>query len=356
MINTGKIHPAYLAWKTAWRIRCCPPDILLYGENTQELQAHLLHCPWCREERKHQLNENFSFPAVDISEKTKETPSPGELWSLKQELGGWGPKNRYYTPPLVVIIKVYKDSVEVCQSFDDCALAGVDDVQFESPWTGFCQPWNRYSLRRKDLARNYGTVFSSITSIINSSPKQLIETGSLLWFFRQMEVETGFFFSSRAVTTLMARYEDDVRKTAEQIADMGLPLPPQLPETVDELFFAIEIPDSHLPLAAADGKEITSYCLNLFFENDILRDFQTTDLNIIHWHREGPLLHVSGHFSNPLPENSTILCRFKVKNHFFTPIPGEFGAEGDLFWALFQVDETDIEQGECIVRIITKRA
>ncbi|WP_457577156.1 hypothetical protein [Desulfomarina sp.] len=389
MTKTVRTHAAYLSWKTAWRIRCCPPDTLLFGGNTEELQAHLDHCPWCRQERKQQLSENCSFPALSTFKKadkpawpdamarpqkanenpncgsttlsrkfSDKRPLPGELWALKQELGGWGPKKRYYTPPLVVIIAVYEDCVEVSQSYGDCTMAGIDDLRFELPRSGFCQPWNRYTLRKEDFDTCYGTVIPStglITSTADEYQTQQIEPGSLLWFFRQMEVETGFFFSSKAVRPLLAQYENTVQETAVQLSDLGLPVPDKLPATVNDLLLSTGIPDNLLPLAASDKLETTEYCLNFLFENDRLTAVNVTGMNITLWQREGQLLHVSGHFTENPSENSTILFGLKTKNHFFDPLPGEFGAEGDFFWALFQIGENDIEQGEYVVRIITRK-
>lgn len=358
MTEIHTMHPAYLAWKAAWRMRCCPPDALLFGKNTRELQRHLRTCPWCSEERQQHLTETFSFPEIKPTREKTKLPSPGELWSLKQELGGWGPKNRYYAPPLVVIIASHKHSVEVCQTYGDTQLAGEDDLEFESNKIGFCQPWNRYTLRLEDLASCFGAVFSSIDQRFFTAGKkqeQPFETGSLLWFFRQMEVETGFFFATKAVATLMNQYENNIQTVAQQLKKHGLNLPKQLPDTLHDLVLKIKIPDEMLPMAAADKEAPQEYGLLLTLENNTVSAPEFIGLHISHWQREGPLLHVSGSFSSPLPPNSTAHFRLITKNRYFDPVPGEFGVKDDFFWTLFQINDTDIDQGEYIVRIITEK-
>ena len=188
MIEKNRHAAGYLTWRSAWRMRCCPPDDLLYGEKTKELAEHLQLCPWCREERA--AGNNFKFPVSQkmAAEKEKTSPEPGQLWSLKQSLGNWGPKGRYYSPPLVVVIEVAATSVTVLQSYGEMDLAGSDDFPFQTDLVGFSQPWNRYCLRIDDLDTCYGLVFcrseKEFLSLENAN-EQSCEIGSLFWFFRR---------------------------------------------------------------------------------------------------------------------------------------------------------------------------
>ncbi len=356
----------YPVWKTAWRMRCCPPDNVLYGEKTKELQEHLESCLYCREDLE-QMEQYSNAPLFSAGTGNKErtVPHPGQLWSLKQELGGWGPKKRYYSPPLVVVTEVSKDNVTVLQSCGDMALAGSDDISFQNNMKGFIQPWNQYSLRIEDLDICYGAVAeSSIQKTQISGKKQVIEPGSLLWFFRQMEVETGYFFSSRAVNQLLLEHEFENRfhEIAEpnpqimhkQLCKLGLMFPQSLPPdySIQDLFFNAQAPDALLPLAASDNSTTTDFALCLTMRNDKPENARLTGITIKHWNLDGGFLNIVGQLHEIISRNAQFLVRLQVGERFFDPVPGEFGIEKDLFWALFQVDSTDVEKGECVVRII----
>ena len=76
------------AWNLAWRARCCPPDMVLAGELTVELQRHLEICPFCRREREAPFSEiQLDFPA-DLSVE-KRLPFAGGIWSVNPTPGGW---------------------------------------------------------------------------------------------------------------------------------------------------------------------------------------------------------------------------------------------------------------------------
>ncbi len=374
MTEKNKHVAAYLSWRSAWRMRCCPPDDLLYGETTKELTEHLQFCPWCKEERD-TSNNNPNFPILQKmdAEKEKALPEPGQLWSIKQSLGNWGPKGRYYSPPLVVIVEVTATSVTVFQSYGDMALAGSDDLPFQTDLIGFSQPWNRYSLRIDDLDMCYGVVSYIPKKEFLPSQRlyeQSAETGSLFWFFRQMEVETGYFFASQAIQPLMFEHEElDVEITADilnllkndltnmesQLLNLGLIFPdhPLSDPSVIDLLTCARAPDGLLPLAAADCETSSEYALSFTLKNEKITSVEVTGIHITTWKREGPLLHVSGNLTDIVPGNLQAFFRLTTNEQHFFPIPGEYGIENDFFWALFQVEDKEIEEGECIVRIIT---
>jgi len=190
----------YEAWIEAWSFRCCPPDKILAGEMTPELRRHFEVCPLCR--------ANRSVPPVNLDitvEKDKGLPLPGELWSLSPQLGAWGPKRRWYNPPVVMILQKAEKAewdhfpVPVVQTYTggDLTLAGPGDIPLDQGLAGFAEPWNRYSVRSADLFLRLGRVspqcLESVRQAEQASIQDIeIEIGSLLWFFRHMEVETGF--------------------------------------------------------------------------------------------------------------------------------------------------------------------
>jgi len=373
MTEKNKHAAAYLSWRSAWRMRCCPPDYLLYGEDTKELAEHLQSCPWCREERD--TGNIFKFPVRQgmTEKKEKAEPEPGQLWSLKQSLGSWGPKGCYYSPPLVVIVAVTATSVTVLQSYGDMDMAGADDLPFQTDLIGFSQPWNRYSLRIDDLDTCYGLVFKNPQQELftpENVSEQSAETGSLFWFFRQMEVETGYFFASQAIPALMAAYEeihvetstdkftvynDDHEKMTGELLNLGLVFsdPPLLQATAMDLLFNVQAPDDLLPLAAADNKAASDYALSFTVEDEKIIAVETVGVQITAWRRDGSLVHISGNITEIAPGNLQIFFRLRMKNRHFEPLPGDYGIKADFFWALFHVEDTDLEEGEFIVRIIT---
>ncbi len=65
-------------------------------------------------------------------------------------------------------------------------------------------------MRKKDLSHCRGEVDDQALAKIRRSAnnsRHEIRLGSLLYNFRQLEIETGYFFSSRTVSSLMEKYE-----------------------------------------------------------------------------------------------------------------------------------------------------
>jgi len=356
----------HLAWKTERRMRCCPPDNILYGENTKELREHLEHCFYCREELQ-QKEQYAKMPvfSVEPDKQGRKSPQPGQLWSLKQDLGGWGPKNRYYAPPLVVVVEIESNSVTVLQSCGEMIFAGDDDIPFQHEIKGFMQPWNQYSLCRDDLDTCYGTVADrSIQNILNPETTQTIEIGSLLWFFRQMEVETGYFFSSRAVTQLLAEHESEKglydianinpQVMYRQLCDLGLVFQESIPSdcSVQDILFHARAADDALLLAAADKTTNTDFALCFTMHGEKPENVQITGIHFTHWNPENGFLNVIGQLEKEMPGDAQIYVRLEVGGNSFNPVPGEFGIENDLIWALFQIGNIDVRKGVCYVRIL----
>jgi len=193
------------AWQQAWRLRSCPPDHLMGNPQDDHLRGHLELCPWCRDAMELPVIPNPVPVALDSS---KIPPVPGQLYTLSPKLAGWGPKSRYYNAPVVIVISCTDEhSVFVCQTYGDPEFAGPDDVPLRGAFSGFAQPWNCYTMLQSNLETSLGDVDPQVVEMVRQRIDQKIfspQPGSLLWFFRQMEVETGYFFSSMAVSHLMA--------------------------------------------------------------------------------------------------------------------------------------------------------
>jgi len=193
-----------LAWQTALQVRTCPPDSVFADLSDQKLQAHLKMCPFCAQ-RSPQVQNFWN----DNLSKTKQTQlpndlQPGQIWSIQPHLAGWGPKDRYYQPPLVLVLQKQNNTVLVVQTYWDKALMGPDDLDLGS--LGFAETWNSYHLQNKDLKRCVGKVNQrQLEHILNKVKQdfQAINPNSVLYFFRQLEIEVGSFFAQKSIEDLL---------------------------------------------------------------------------------------------------------------------------------------------------------
>jgi hypothetical protein len=318
--------------------------------------------------------------APSLSEHEPTTPPlPGELRAVKTSLGGWGEKARYYSPPIVLVLAVMENSmVQVMQIYDDATMAGDDDVKLGPAIDGFAETWNRYSLKSSDLSFSYGVVPTDVLetclSSVTNTPK-MIEQGSLLWFFRNMEVETGFFFAHQAVRSTMtdiygwhaafATLESgaaapDLSRQAlsavlEQLRNLGLQY--RSSDTTDmslaDVLAHTEVAVDQLPLAAAAGDEVlTAIIFNS--KRGIFCDYTVCSFVLNHLDLQGTTLLVSGVFADSKPTFDEIICRIKSENKLLPPLPGSFGSQDGVFWAAFSVSNTQKppKKSELVLRFV----
>lgn len=355
-------HPA---WQQAWRLRCCPPDQVLQHDPDLRLQEHLELCPWCRECMKLPL---CPVPEADTVTSLQVPPVPGQLYALNPKLAGWGPKARYYNPPIVLVLAIPDAlSVFVCQTYGDQAFAGPDDTNLEPAFPGFAQPWNCYTLMQTNLGILLGTVDEQVVKMLEQRVRQDLfspQPGSLLWFFRQMEVETGFFFSSQAVTQLLAFHENDAgtsfthldrNRLMEDLHHLpirltGIDAPALSP--VDLLCRAE--PDPHsLPLAAADAE--MDFALAFTLENGTLTAVETQQITISFCEYANGLLTVTGSLAS-LPSGShSWIFRWQTSTQLIEPLSEHSGHDGLLFWTAFSLSPELIKPpAHLLVRILVE--
>jgi len=338
-------HPA---WQQAWRLRCCPPDHVLVKPADIRLREHLELCPWCRETMDLPL---CLVPEMDALDPPETSPlAPGQLYALNPKLAGWGPKARYYNPPIVLTVS-FPDahSVFVCQAYGDSALAGPDDVALGPEFSGFVQPWNCYTLMREDLEMHLGTVDAPVVEMVRQRIEQnqfSPQPGSLLWFFRQLEVETGYFFSSRAVSQLLAKHEDDTtalfaqtdsRQVLQDLHCLPLRLAAVDPAKASplDLLFWTEPDPQRLPLAAADAE--TTSALAFALDQGRLTGVEIQPLTISSCEYADGLLTVTGSVAFQPSGNLTWFLRWQTGEDLIEPLPENSGHDGLLFWATFSL-------------------
>ncbi|MEA2113988.1 MAG: hypothetical protein U9P36_01230 [Thermodesulfobacteriota bacterium] len=357
------------SWLLAWQLRCCPPDPVLAGKLNDELRRHLEICPLCSRDRAEALPPVQLKPPTDSSTE-KRQPQTGELWSLQPSLGGWGPKHRYYNPPIVLITgMVEADAVNVVQTSGDTKLAGPDDLLLENGLFGFVEPWNQYTLRSSDLQSCLGKISEQLSTRL----RQLADEapfapapGSLLWFFRQMEVETGWFFADQSLADLLRHTEKLLPTSFPNITTDNLladlqHLPVIIPDidctALPEDILARTMPaDDLLPLAAAELKPRMIRILLFIVEQGRIHTAEMISGDVTLMDRQESMLHISGCCRSDVPDDAVWIFRWQSGSWSVEPLPGQYGASDGVFWAVFPItDIVDPEQGELIVRILVQR-
>jgi hypothetical protein len=209
-----------LALRAHYEQRACPPDEVFASPSVQ-LQAHLGYCRYC--------NERLTLTVADLAawEEIANRLSPecerscgkkkvrvGQIWSLNAcEVGGWGPYDRYYTPPLVLILEVQDKG----STFRVAPVCGEKDLRAEDGtdvWLGdhigFAESWNIFSVHRDTLKGCKETVEQSFASqVLDQSrvPRPDAEFSLLILQFRELETQVASFVAMRALPRVMEETE-----------------------------------------------------------------------------------------------------------------------------------------------------
>ena len=309
---------------------------------------------------------HWPVPAAEKLPIERTRPIPGQLYTLDPKLAGWGPKARYYNPPVVLILACPDvHSVFVSQTYGDPVMAGPDDIELGPVFSGFAQPWNCYTLQQADLDICLGTVENQVVEQVRRGHEAVWfepPPGSLLWFFRHMEVETGFFFSSRAVSELITAHDNRlltivISADKERILNDLQVLPVQLssPDTSTtsplELLFRTEPDPRHLPLAAADTNTLPALLFTV--ENNRLTTAHTQDIILSGTDYADGLLTVTGTIAALPPGNHVWLFRWQTDGQLIEPIPEHTGYHDQLFWAAFALTPPQIlPPARLLIRIL----
>ncbi len=304
-------------------------------------------------------------PTIAAETAHSRSPVSGDLYALDAGLAGWGPKSRYYNPPVVLVLSLPDaHSVFVCQTYGDQDFAGLDDVPLGSDIAGFAQPWNCYTLRQEDLGLYLGNVAAQVVERVWQQSEQeqcAPQPGSLLWFFRQMEVETGFFFSRRAVVLLMEQHEralfpvdtdnsailQNLRNLPIQFSNLDLAA-----ATPVELLCWAEADPGRLPLAAADT-ETTSHAMVFTMSNGTIATTEVLPLSLSFHEYANGRLTVNGSLDSLPCGDLTWIFRWQSGEQLIEPLPDHYGNDGTFFWAAFSLTpEQTISPAHLVVRIV----
>ncbi len=365
MTKTTDASRILRAWLQAWNMRCCPPDAVLAGRGGPELEEHLRICPLCRRTREDVLPPvDLGLQAEDLAGQKE--PGTGELWSLAGRLAGWGPKRRYYSPPVVLVTGVEHDpAVSVVQTFGDTVLAGPGDILLDNRITGFAEPWNRYTVRRGDLELFLGSVTDDCLRRVivqRDRPFARPEEGSLLWFFRQMEVETGWYFARQAVAGLLGREEagesgpPGLEMRLEDLRGLPLILPDRIPDDLWTLLARTLPADDLLSPAAAGGETSDVQILEFIVSGGRIRDVRAIPATVTLQVEEENILRVSGHCDPEQAVPGQWIFRWQSDLWSVAPLAGQHGMEEGVFWAAFPLDGLeDPTRGQLVVRVLVER-
>lgn len=267
-----------LAWQIARQVRGCPPDERVLAESPDPmLLEHLEVCAFCRELRR------TGAAAAEEFELARRLPLPredgsvppvagGQVWSLLETLAGWGPRKRYYNPPLVLILAEATglgDAMRVSQVYDDPRLMGPGDVPLGEGL--FAEAWNTYTLRSSYLDRLIATGSEEVLAAIRDLEAEEVpplDEHSHLKAFRRLELEVGAFFATRAVAQLMAGREPGLVELLGEafpeertVLDVirkrnpGINWPARSGSLLEALALA-RFPDDAVPLAASSRQKV----------------------------------------------------------------------------------------------------
>jgi hypothetical protein len=282
----GNMQSRRFSLTLAKQFRTCPPPAVRDDPNQrQEYEEHLAVCPYCsapdtaEREAWEMLGRHLEqlTPAIG---QTMEKVMPGQLRFVRHDLACWRAR-LFYTPPLVVVIDnvhAVSDDILVAQTYFDLSMAGPGDLILTDRQTPvgdlFVETWNVYTLKAADLGASPGAIDSGIMSAI----KQLQENPDAYpdWamiprpfsdqdpriYFRELEVEVGYVFSSPSVSRLMTELETPVLKLVHESTDAlqgtirkvvpGVCWKRPCP-TREEVLALLELPTESLPLAADES-------------------------------------------------------------------------------------------------------
>ena len=268
--------------------RCPPPRIMEDPSQQKALENHRAICPYCsgKDLENRAAWENLANEMKRIDPLVEKSLSddirpvrPGQFRFVRADSGVWR-ENFFYTPPMVLIMKKtpsVKGAVLVAQTYHDIQMAAPGDLILNadnsllSPL--FVECWNTYTLKETLLGPSLDTIPERVMDVVLKCenqpefcpewamlPRPLAENDTRI-FFRELELEVAYTFSSRSVSQLMEAVEapplEELFSSPAGIQGMIRAAVPgtgwkRLPRSLEEAFAMAEPPVEYLPLAAAN--------------------------------------------------------------------------------------------------------
>ncbi|MBW2109118.1 MAG: hypothetical protein JRI36_10705 [Deltaproteobacteria bacterium] len=277
------------------------------------------------------------MPGPAVGPSPGEPSSPGGLCLIQSSLAGWSAGGEYYNPPLVLVLDFSNAPVDhmlVAQTYHDVSLAAPGDLILTDEHSPvgelFIECWNTYTLRPQDLAGPVTFVSQQVLDSVRTlqsqpaaypdwamHPRPMTQHDVRL-YFRKMEVEVGFFFSSQAVAALMdevdletllgygsvSELRDAITKVSPGVAwaDPG-------PHSLDEALVLANFPDERLPLAAAEPDQETVTAKIVTVKTGAIWSFEPVPTRIIAKSGQDDALTISGQIVGlPPAKPRRLLC------------------------------------------------
>ena len=371
------MHSRKLALRMAKQYRQCPPpDIVRDPLQQDQNTLHFSICPYCSTDLSSDIPFWDKLSQMIVKKYSKTTiiePDipilPGQFRRIKTGLAGWK-DGFYYSPPLILVLESNEsqsNTALVAQTFHDITLAGPEDLILSAEQTGygelFVQCWHIYTLKADYLEPPSGQINPDIFNAVkrmtknpNDLPDWALMPAPLTEhdprkYFRALEVETGYFFTSQSVARLIEDLEhqpipmvysspDEVIQALNEKND-GIFCPVSV-DTIEQALAAVELPEEYYPLAAADKDKKTIAAKFIFIQNQKIMDLKGAEAEIYSVTPVSGGVAVSGKIHG-LPENpdqSFFLCSLFSEDHTKASLAEktEWDPEQGFFYAEFSTD------------------
>ena len=377
------MHSRKLALTLAKQYRQCPPpDIVQNPLQQDQINLHCSICPYCStdlssdiplwDKLSKMIVKNYSktsIPEPDIAIR------PGQFRRITYGLAGWK-DGLYYSPPLILVLELNEprfNTALVAQTFHDITLAGPEDLILTAEQTGcgelFVQSWHIYTLNADHLEPPSGQIAQEIfegVKRMTKNPDDLPDWALMpapltehdpRKYFRELEVETGYFFASQSVGRLIGDLEPHRIRIAYSSLDEliqalnekieGIFCPVHV-DTMEEALAAVELPEEYYPLAASDKDKKTVVAKFVFIQNQKIINLKGAEAEIYSATPVSGGVAVSGKIHG-LPENSDqsiFLCSLFSEDYTkaFLAQKTEWDPEQGFFYAEFSTDRvSDLE-------------
>ncbi|WP_045214245.1 hypothetical protein [Desulfonatronovibrio magnus] len=372
-------------WQIALNIRTCPPDTILFKETSENLTRHIRSCYMCQMNLEIQVDKTWSWPEVYQKLECDSGPEPGQVRKIRPELAGWGPKDRYYNPPLVLILEVVDEqAVRVAQIYPGEEFKTEDDTYLDG--FGYAQSWNIYTLAVHDLEGLLGTIDSqTVQRIIHNSEKYFhAEENSMIYLFRCMETEVGSFFSQQSISHLIQSLEHEETEESKSLRNLvlkaiqknvkvpgiekshdplleiarmemselkqAMPVKFGMPESVSEGFRNTQT----LAMAASDKDSIQAKMIVLDETGTEFKDFQSGLVTIMSTDRGDDQLKIFGKVDPDFVQASEMFAWWDTLDGSFPADTVDLSEDHSLFTAFFpEMSRKDYLKGRLMVIFVS---
>jgi hypothetical protein len=268
--------------------RCPPPRIMEDPSQRKAWKNHRAVCPYCSSknienrtawdalaQEMERMHPSVEKPKLDDGRPVH----PGQFCFVRPDAGVWR-ENYFYTPPMVFIIKRISSipgAILAAQTYHDIQMAAPGDliVTADDSVLGplFVECWNTYTLKETLLGPPLDTVPERVMDAVLEYenqpgfcpewamlPRPLAENDPRI-FFRELELEVAYTFSSQSVSQIMEAFEVPALKqlcsSPARLQEMIRTAVPgthwrKLPLSPEEACAMAELPVERLPLAAED--------------------------------------------------------------------------------------------------------